>query len=310
MSEVVLMDVPGRRGGAHAQPPRPAQRLDPRAADPLLRPARRVRGARRRARDRGHGRRPGLLRRAPTCKVLATLAGAGNGDREVPTASPVAPRPPRRASRPPSAQHPQAGDRGHQRGVRRDRPRAGHHVRRAARRRRGEVHHRLCPSWARGRARHRLDAAAPGRARRARWTCCSPAACCSAHEAAQLGLVNRAVDGDAVLEETLAYARELARECSPASMAAMKRQVYADLERSLRDSVDEANRLMGESFAKPDFAEGVQSFLERRPPAVRRPELSPCTRRRATSRRSRPVWTPATPGPAHTCSASTAPSGG
>jgi enoyl-CoA hydratase/carnithine racemase len=85
-------------------------------------------------------------------------------------------------------------------------------------------------------------------------------------EAAQLGLVNRAVDGDGVLEEALAYARELARECSPASMAAMKHQVYADLERSLSDSVAQANQLMGESFAKPDFAEGVQSFMERRPP--------------------------------------------
>lgn len=83
-------------------------------------------------------------------------------------------------------------------------------------------------------------------------------------EAAQIGLVNRAVDD--VLEATVAYAQELARECSPASMAAMKRQVYADLERSLPESVDEANRLMGESFSAPDFAEGVQSFLERRPP--------------------------------------------
>ena len=85
-------------------------------------------------------------------------------------------------------------------------------------------------------------------------------------EAAQLGLVNRAVDGGAVLEEALAYARELARECSPASMAAMKRQVYADLERSLGESVQDANQLMGVSFTRPDFAEGVQSYMERRPP--------------------------------------------
>src|SRR5579875_1734681 len=51
-------------------------------------------------------------------------------------------------------------------------------------------------------------------------------------EAAEMGLANRATDGD-VLAEALEYARELARECSPASMAAMKRQIYADLERSL-----------------------------------------------------------------------------
>jgi enoyl-CoA hydratase/carnithine racemase len=85
-------------------------------------------------------------------------------------------------------------------------------------------------------------------------------------EAAELGLVNQAVDGDRVLDEALDYARVLATECSPASMAAMKRQVYADYERTLAESLDEANRLMAESFSRPDFAEGVQSFVERRSP--------------------------------------------
>jgi enoyl-CoA hydratase/carnithine racemase len=84
-------------------------------------------------------------------------------------------------------------------------------------------------------------------------------------EAAELGLVNRAVDGD-VLAEAVEYAAELARECSPASMATMKHRVYADLQATLSEGVDEANRLMGESFGRPDFAEGVQSFIERRPP--------------------------------------------
>jgi enoyl-CoA hydratase/carnithine racemase len=84
-------------------------------------------------------------------------------------------------------------------------------------------------------------------------------------EAATIGLVNRAFESD-VLGESVAYARELARECSPASLATMKRQVYTDLSRDLPAAVEEANRLMGESFTRPDFAEGVQSFLERRPP--------------------------------------------
>jgi hypothetical protein len=30
--------------------------------------------------------------------------------------------------------------------------------------------------------------------------------------------------------------------------------------------VEEANRLMAESFSRSDFAEGVRSFVERRPP--------------------------------------------
>jgi enoyl-CoA hydratase/carnithine racemase len=85
-------------------------------------------------------------------------------------------------------------------------------------------------------------------------------------EAAELGLVNLAVEDGGVVDHALTYARELARECSPASMAAMKRQVYADYDRTLPETVQDANRLMLESFAAPDFAEGVQSFLQRRPP--------------------------------------------
>jgi enoyl-CoA hydratase/carnithine racemase len=85
-------------------------------------------------------------------------------------------------------------------------------------------------------------------------------------EAAELGLVNLAVEDGKVVDYALSYARELARECSPASMAAMKRQVYADYDRTLPETVEDANRLMLESFKAPDFAEGVQSFLERRSP--------------------------------------------
>ncbi len=85
-------------------------------------------------------------------------------------------------------------------------------------------------------------------------------------EAAEMGLVNRACDDASVLDEALDYARMLARESSPASMARMKQQVYADFERTLAESLEVANRLMMESFSGPDFGEGVRSFVERRPP--------------------------------------------
>jgi enoyl-CoA hydratase/carnithine racemase len=85
-------------------------------------------------------------------------------------------------------------------------------------------------------------------------------------EAAELGLVNRAVAQEQVLDEALDYARMLAQHSSPASMAVMKQQVYGDLVRELDDALASANVLMDESFQAPDLAEGVASFVEQRLP--------------------------------------------
>jgi enoyl-CoA hydratase/carnithine racemase len=87
-----------------------------------------------------------------------------------------------------------------------------------------------------------------------------------AEEAGELGLVNRVFAPDALLDATLDYARDLVVNCSPASMATMKSQIYADLDRPLPEALAEADRVMLDSFAAPDFAEGVSSFLERRDP--------------------------------------------
>jgi len=85
-------------------------------------------------------------------------------------------------------------------------------------------------------------------------------------EAHELGLVNRVLAPDRLLEATLDYAHELVVNCSPASMATIKRQVYADLQSALPDALAEADRLMLASFTAPDFVEGVTSFVERRDP--------------------------------------------
>jgi enoyl-CoA hydratase/carnithine racemase len=87
-----------------------------------------------------------------------------------------------------------------------------------------------------------------------------------AEEAQGMGLVNRVLAPEKLLEATLEYARELVASCSPASMATMKRQVYADLDTDLPQALAAADRLMLESFTAPDFVEGVTSFLERRDP--------------------------------------------
>ena len=50
----------------------------------------------------------------------------------------------------------------------------------------------------------------------------------------------------------------------------MKRQLWRDSMEGLDVAHDGAVRLMVESFGRPDFNEGVNSFLERRPPKFRR----------------------------------------
>ena len=81
-------------------------------------------------------------------------------------------------------------------------------------------------------------------------------------EAAALGVVNQV----GTLDDALDYAADLAANCSPTSMAVMKRQVWSHLEIPLGEALAESDRLMFESFGRPDFPYGVASFVERRPP--------------------------------------------
>ena len=85
-------------------------------------------------------------------------------------------------------------------------------------------------------------------------------------EALALGLANYLVQPDELLDFCRNYIVDLATKCSPASMAVMKRQVYEQLHAGLGRAERDAQRLMLASFGRPDFKEGVRSFVERRPP--------------------------------------------
>jgi enoyl-CoA hydratase/carnithine racemase len=89
-------------------------------------------------------------------------------------------------------------------------------------------------------------------------------------EAARLGLVNAAMPAELVVPHSRAYIEDIAANCSPASIAIIKRQVYAQAHPGLGEAEREAFRLMVESFSRPDFPEGVASFLQKRPPEFER----------------------------------------
>ena len=86
-------------------------------------------------------------------------------------------------------------------------------------------------------------------------------------EALRIGLVDRVAPADELVDTAVGYANELATACSPWSMATIKQQVAVDAEATFLDAAVEADDLMRESFRRPDIAEGLNSFAERRSPA-------------------------------------------
>ena len=90
-----------------------------------------------------------------------------------------------------------------------------------------------------------------------------------AEEALEMGLVQRVLPPDELLDATVAYAEELATLSAPSSMRAMKHQVWSHLSMSVEDALADSNELMVASLREPDFKEGVASFVEKRPPAFR-----------------------------------------
>ena len=88
-----------------------------------------------------------------------------------------------------------------------------------------------------------------------------------AEEGHAMGLVDRLTEPGRALADAREYAAELIRYSSPFSMATIKRQVYDDQDRGLSESMANAIETMGQSFDRPDFREGVESFVEHREPS-------------------------------------------
>jgi enoyl-CoA hydratase/carnithine racemase len=85
-------------------------------------------------------------------------------------------------------------------------------------------------------------------------------------EAAGMGLVNRAVELDELLPFTYEYARDVAANCSPRAIAYAKADLRADWDRTFEQALTHSASVYQRPNHAEDFAEGVTSFVERRPP--------------------------------------------
>jgi enoyl-CoA hydratase/carnithine racemase len=87
-----------------------------------------------------------------------------------------------------------------------------------------------------------------------------------ADEALALGVVSRVAEPAVLLDTARAYAADLAAHCSPASMAMVKHQVLTGLDADYGTAMRGAYRAMAHFAVGPDFREGIDSYLEKRPP--------------------------------------------
>lgn len=88
----------------------------------------------------------------------------------------------------------------------------------------------------------------------------------TAADAYDYGIVQEVVAADELQHRARAYAIELVRDCSPTSLAVIKRQVHLAEGGSFEQDSARAKMLMPASRSRADVSEGVNAFLQKRAP--------------------------------------------
>jgi enoyl-CoA hydratase/carnithine racemase len=92
----------------------------------------------------------------------------------------------------------------------------------------------------------------------------------SAEEAHSLGLVERVVEPDSLVDDAVAYIEKLAVTSAPAAIAETKRLVYGHLGKGFEEALREAEISQNEFVARDDAREGAMALIEKRVPAFQR----------------------------------------
>ncbi len=86
-----------------------------------------------------------------------------------------------------------------------------------------------------------------------------------AKTAEKLGLVNKVVEHDKLIEEVKAFAEKLKKK-SPTALMLVKQAVNRGFKKGLGEGIEYERDLFAISFASKDAEEGIKSFIEKREP--------------------------------------------
>ena len=87
----------------------------------------------------------------------------------------------------------------------------------------------------------------------------------TAAQALEMGLINRVVPDDRIVEEALAMARQLAAG-APAALAATKRLLWSGIGQGVEAAMPEENRTQAQLCGTSDALEGLAAVIEKRAP--------------------------------------------
>ena len=90
-------------------------------------------------------------------------------------------------------------------------------------------------------------------------------------EAAEMGLIHKIVEPEALIPETRRYVLSMIENVSPSSLRQMKWQTYSDLHSDVAEAVVRSKDLVNEMVRESDFKEGVGALVEKRKPRWRGP---------------------------------------
>jgi 2-(1,2-epoxy-1,2-dihydrophenyl)acetyl-CoA isomerase len=105
-----------------------------------------------------------------------------------------------------------------------------------------------------------------GPARAAQWFITAETV--SATDAERLGIVNRVVPHDTLMQQAAAMAAQLAA-APPLVVAAIKKVLLGRHAEEIRRALDQEEALQRECFQSEDCAEGLNAFFEKRPPVFK-----------------------------------------